>query len=148
MDKQPVVTRQGEGKLLNILGTQTKFLCTGEKTDKAWSLMEVVLPKHSGPPPHEHPWDEAYYVVEGQVRFVVDGREELIKAGDFLYAPGGMVHSFEGQSEHPARMLVFDAPAHAESFFRAVDAQVREMPRDLGKMLEIGDLHQVRFARP
>jgi hypothetical protein len=45
-------------------------------------------------------------------------------------------------------MLVFDAPAHAESFFRDVHEQVREMPRDLGTMLEIGTRHQVEFARP
>lgn len=43
-------------------------------------------------------------------------------------------------------MLVFDAPAHVESFLRDVHDQVREMPRDLGAMLEIGKRHQVEFA--
>jgi quercetin dioxygenase-like cupin family protein len=107
----------------------------------------VTLPKHAGPPSHDHPWDEAYYVIEGEVRFGMDGREVLAKAGDFLYAPGGTLHSFQGASDRPARVLIFDAPAHAESFFRDVDREVKEMPRDLAKVPEIGQRHQIRFVR-
>jgi quercetin dioxygenase-like cupin family protein len=148
MQKQPVFTRPGDGTQLNILGTVTRFLCTGAQTGKAWSLMEVTVPQGAGAPPHKHAWDEAYYVIEGEIGFVVDGRPQLVAAGDFLYAPGGTVHAFEGRSAQPARVLIFDAPAHAESFFRDVDAQVGEMPRDLGKMLAIGERHQVEFALP
>ena len=148
MSLQAVVTRAGEGIPLNILGTTTRFLCTGDQTGKAWSLMEAAVPQGSGAPPHRHAWGEAYYVLEGEIRFMVDGERYLIKAGEFLFAPAGSLHAFEGCSREPARMLVFDAPAHAESFFRDVHEQVREMPRELGTMLEIGTRHQVEFARP
>ena len=37
--------------------------------------MEVTLPQDRGPPPHPHAWDEAYFVLEGDVRFTVDGQE-------------------------------------------------------------------------
>jgi quercetin dioxygenase-like cupin family protein len=148
MSKQAVVVRQGEGEVLNVLGAQLKFLCAGDKTGKAWSLMEVTLPKRSGPPPHSHPWDEAYYVMEGEVRFVLAGQEQLVKAGDFVYAPGGTVHGFHGDSESPARVLIFDAPAHSEAFFRDLDKEVREMPRDIEKVPQIGNRHQVEFVRP
>lgn len=147
MSKQKVVMKQGEGVPLHVMGAKVRFLCEAEKTDHAWSLMEVTLPPRSGPPPHHHAWDEAYYVVEGEVRFIVDGREQLVKSGDFLYAPGGTVHGFQGASEKPARMLIFDAPAHAEAFFKDVDREVKEMPRDLPKALQIGDRHQIHFVR-
>ena len=147
MDKQAVVMRRGEGEALSVLGTAVRFLCPSEKTGRRWSMMEVTLPKHAGPPSHDHPWDEAYYVVDGEVRFGMDGREVLASAGDFLYAPGGTLHSFQGASEKPARVLIFDAPAHAESFFRDVDREVKEMPRDLAKVPQIGQRHQIRFVR-
>jgi len=148
MSKESVVVRHGEAEELRVMGAAVKFLCAADKTDNAWSLMEVELPERAGPPPHEHPWDEAYYVVEGEVRFVLGGREQLVKAGDFLYAPGGTVHGFQGASARPARMIIFDAPAHAESFFRDVDREVKEMPRDLGKVLDIGKRHQINFRAP
>lgn len=148
MSLQAVITRAGEGIPLDILGTRTRFLCTGEQTGRAWSLMEASIPQGAGAPPHRHAWGEAYYVLAGEVRFMVDGASYLIKAGEFLFAPGGSLHAFEGCSIEPARMLVFDAPAHAEAFFHDVHEQVREMPRDIGTMLEIGKRHQVEFAQP
>jgi hypothetical protein len=45
-------------------------------------------------------------------------------------------------------MLIFDAPAHSEAFFKAVDREVTELPRDMSKLPEIGDRHGLRFAAP
>ena len=59
MGKQLVIMREREGESLTVMGAGVKFLCTGDKTDGAWSLMEVALPRDAGPPPHFHPWDEA-----------------------------------------------------------------------------------------
>jgi quercetin dioxygenase-like cupin family protein len=146
--KQPIVVTAGRAETLNVMGGQVSLLCRGEATDRAWCLMEAVLPKDQGPPPHEHPWDECYYVVEGRVRFSLDGCEHLLGAGDFAYAPAGTPHGFSGDSEHAAHMLIFDAPAHAEGFFREVEREVKEMPRDLAKVPEIGERHQIHFLRP
>jgi quercetin dioxygenase-like cupin family protein len=148
MKKQSAVVPRGSVETLPVLGCPVSFLCRGEQTGGAWSLMETVLPKGGGPPPHHHPWDECYYVVEGRVRFQLDGREHLLGPGDFVYAPGGTLHAFAGDSEGPARLLVFDAPAHTEGFFRDVYREVKEVPGDLHKMPEIGDRHGLHFVRP
>jgi quercetin dioxygenase-like cupin family protein len=148
MAKQTVVTKQGQAETLSVMGAAVRFLCGADQTERAWSLMEVELPLRAGPPPHDHPWDEAYYVVAGEVRFQLDGREQLFTAGDFIYAPGGTVHGFQGASEQPARVIIFDAPAHAESFFRDVDREVKQLPGDLAKVPAIGERHHIRFRAP
>ena len=147
MNKQMSVVKQGEGEALQVTGATLRFLCTAKQTDHAWSLMEVALPKDSGPPPHHHPWDEAYYVVEGEVRFSLAGKEQLVRSGEFVYAPGGTVHGFQGLSEKPARMIIFDAPAHAEAFFKEVDREVKNYPADMAKMPIIGARHDIQFVR-
>jgi hypothetical protein len=43
-------------------------------------------------------------------------------------------------------MLIFDAPAHAEAFFRELHREVSEAPRDLPKLPAIGARHGVLFA--
>lgn len=144
MGRQLVIVRQGEGESLSVMGAGVKFLCPADRTDRSWSLMEVALPREAGPPPHVHAWDEAYYVVDGQVRFTLEGRDQVVGAGDFIYAPGGTVHGFQGCSEQPARVLIFDAPAHAESFFREVDREVRG-PADMPKVPQIGSRHGIQF---
>lgn len=148
MSKQTSVVKQGEGERLSVMGAAVRFLCGAQQTERAWSLMEVELPERAGPPPHDHPWDEAYYVVAGEVRFQLDGREQFFRAGDFIYAPGGTLHGFQGASSEPARLLIFDAPAHAESFFRDAEREIREMPRDLAKVPALGQRHQINFRAP
>ncbi len=146
MDKHAVALRRGEGETLSVLGAEVRFLCEAARTNRRFSIMEAVLPKDQGPPPHDHPWDEAYFVIEGQVRFLLGEEEEQVfEGGDFIYAPGGTLHSFKGASDRPARVLVFDAPAAAEQFFRDVDREVKTYPADLARVPEIGLRHQLRF---
>ncbi len=147
-DKQSSYVRAQDGERLSVIGTAVRFLCTGSNTGGGFSLLEVELPEGSGAPPHHHPWDECYYLLSGELEFLLDGQTRSVKGGDFLYAPGGTVHAFTGTSTKPARMLVFDAPAHSEGFFRDLDAEVRVLPDDLDKVPEIGRRHQLQFLQP
>ena len=147
MSQQPIVVRSGESEVLPVTGAEVRLLCEGEKTGQAWSLSECTAPENSGPPPHNHPWDEAYYVLEGEVRFTLGDEQTIARRGDFVYVPGGTVHAFQGASAKPARILFFDAPAHASSFFREVAKEVKDFPRDAHKMGEIGQRHGIHFIR-
>jgi len=146
MEKEAVVVKQGEAEALSVMGVEVRFLCDPTRTDKAWSLMEAVVPKDAGPPPHEHAWDEAYYVIDGEVRFTIGERSVTAKPGDFIYAPGGTLHGFQGASKRPARILVFDSPAHTDAFFREVAREVKELPRELAKVPAIAERHNIHFA--
>jgi quercetin dioxygenase-like cupin family protein len=140
------VVNSREVTALHVLGTEVRFLCEAQETRNAWSLMEVTLPLGAGPPPHSHVWDEGYYVTAGEVEFAVGEHRFTASAGDFVYTPGGMVHSFRGASETVARVLIFDAPAHAGAFFKRVDREVRELPRDLPKVFAIGRETGIEFV--
>ena len=145
--KQSVVVRNGEGEKLSVTGAEVRLLVEGGKTGNAWSVAECEAPVNSGPPPHQHPWDEAYYVLEGEVCFTVNGKEVIARRGDFVYVPGDTVHAFRGASKETARILFFDAPAHSGEFFREVDREVKDFPRDAHKMGEIGARHGIHFIR-
>jgi quercetin dioxygenase-like cupin family protein len=147
MSKEAIVVRSNEGQTLNVTGGGVRFLCTSDQTDHAWSMMAATLPTGSGPPPHDHPWDEAYYCVAGEVRFSLAGESVTVRPGDFVYAPAGTLHGFQGISESPAQLLIFDAPAHTEGFFKEVDREVKG-PADFAKMPVIGRRHGIRFAVP
>ena len=148
MTKEAISVKRGEGEAMTVLGAGVRFLLPADKTDHSFSLMEVELPKDQGPPPHEHPWDEAYYIIEGDVWFLVEDQAQIYSTGDFVYAPGGTVHSFRGAGDKPARVLVFDAPATAEGFFRDAAREIVAIPEDFVKVPEIGARHGMRFLPP
>jgi quercetin dioxygenase-like cupin family protein len=137
--------RAGERDPLNVLGMPLRFLCDSRETGGAWSLFEEEIPLGMGPPPHRHNWDEAYYVLEGEVDFEIDGERLTIKAGDFARLPANTIHGFSGASAAGARVLIFAAPGHSSEFFEEVNNQVRSLPDDLKKVPEIGLRHGIEM---
>lgn len=142
------IVRAGDREPLSVLGMPLRFLCDSRETGGAWSLFEEEVPAGLGPPPHRHDWDEAYYILEGDVDFQIDGKPVKISAGDFAYLPANTVHAFKGGSETPARVLIFAAPAHASDFFEEVNSEVRHLPQDLAKVPGIGRRHGIEFIPP
>ena len=139
------IVKAGERKPLNVLGMPLTMLCEARETGGAWSLFEEEVPLGMGPPPHRHDWDEAYYILEGEVEFTIDGRSVLSSRGDFNYLPRGTVHGFKGASERPASVLIFAAPAHGSEFFHELNEEVRRIPDDVAKIPEIGQRHGIEF---
>jgi quercetin dioxygenase-like cupin family protein len=139
------IVRAGEREPLNILGMPLRMLCESRETGGAWSLFDEEVPTGMGPPAHRHDWDEAYYILDGEIDFEFDGESVRSRAGDFNYLPRGTVHGFKGASTAPARVLIFAAPAHASEFFQELSSEIRTLPDDLAKIPEIGDRHGVHF---
>ena len=92
--------KAGERPPLNVLGMPLTMLCEARETGGAWSLFEEEVPLGMGPPAHRHDWDEAYYILDGEIDFEIDGRiRQGRTAGDFNYLPRNTVHGFKGASE-------------------------------------------------
>ncbi|MGJ8623530.1 MAG: cupin domain-containing protein [Yoonia sp.] len=59
---------------------------------------------------HDHPLEEAYYMLEGEVEFVADGQSYTVGAGDVMWAGVGCVHAFYNTSGKTVRWLETQAP--------------------------------------
>lgn len=139
------IVRRGDRPAINVLGMPLRMLCEAGDTGGAWSLFEEEVPEGLGPPPHRHDWDEAYYVLSGDIAFDIDGETIVSSAGDFNYLPRNTVHGFKGASSTPARVLIFAAPAHGSEFFRELSGEVRNLPEDGAKIPAIGKRHGIHF---
>jgi len=61
----------------------------------------------SGPDPMRHPGEELIYLLEGALRFTVDGEAIQLAPGDSIHFRTDRPHSWENPSERPARALWF-----------------------------------------
>lgn len=139
------IVKAGDRAPLNVLGMPLRMLCEAKETGGAWSLFEEEVSFGMGPPAHRHDWDEAYYILKGEVDFEIDGEPVRSVAGDFNYLPRNTVHGFKGASAEPARVLIFAAPAHGSEFFRELNEEVRSLPEDGPKIPVIGARHGIHF---
>jgi len=68
---------------------------------------------------HDHTYEEAYFIVSGEVEATLDGQRYLAKAGDVLWTGVGCVHAFANVSNGPVRWLeTFSPQPPAENVFR------------------------------
>ena len=75
------------------------LLADGKQTGGAFSLLEQLCPKNSGPPPHTHTQIENFYVIDGEITFLIGEQTVVGRTGSFVTVPGGTVHSFRVDSE-------------------------------------------------
>jgi len=141
--KQPFVVKRGEGETIKALGSEITFLF---REPGAWSLTHVSAPRDVGAPPHDHDFDESYYVLSGSLWLMVAGKEVVLGAGEFIHIPGGTVHGFKGTSDAPTQILILQSPGDAEEFFRACAREIKKIPADLARMPKLAAQHGIRVA--
>jgi quercetin dioxygenase-like cupin family protein len=109
----------GEGATIEgPAGGPLTFKARGEQTNGALIAFENVIAPGDGPPLHRHAReDEAWYILEGRLRFRLDEELLVAPAGSFVYVPRGTPHCFQNDGNSPARILVLFTPAGMERFF-------------------------------
>jgi mannose-6-phosphate isomerase-like protein (cupin superfamily) len=143
----------------HLLGNLLRFVIRTHETGGAYSLTETLVAPGAGAPPNRHPADaEAFYVIDGQFEFVVEGRTISATAGDCVRVPDGAVHAFRNAGASPARLLIINSPGrdHEAFFSEAGDPLprgTRELPPpsgapDIPRLLEIGRRHGLEFILP
>ena len=59
---------------------------------------------------HDHPFEETYLILEGEVDASFDGERVRLAAGDVAWAGVGCVHGFANPADRPVRWLETQAP--------------------------------------
>ncbi len=97
-------------------------------TGGALGLVETDLYRGFGPPLHVHRLeDEAFYVIEGEVRFRLAEEEFVGGPGTWVWGPRGVPHTFKVESE-AARALILVTPGGFEAMFEVGGVPVSESP--------------------
>jgi quercetin dioxygenase-like cupin family protein len=59
---------------------------------------------------HDHPFEEAYVFLEGEIEGELDGQHYTLRAGDIVFAGVGSVHGFYNTSPGRVRWIETQAP--------------------------------------
>jgi quercetin dioxygenase-like cupin family protein len=89
------------------------------------SIVEVRLPpRWDGPPLHHHDFDEAFYVLDGELTFLVGDELHTARPGTATFAPRGVHHTLANCADAPARYLLVSTPGGFERMFKRLRARV------------------------
>jgi quercetin dioxygenase-like cupin family protein len=108
----------GTGRAYWGPGDHYTFLVTGAESGGAYFAMEALVPPGGGPPPHIHTReDETFYVLKGNVEFLLGEQRVVAGPGDFVNVPRGTVHRFQNTGTETARIILTFTPAGIEHWF-------------------------------
>jgi quercetin dioxygenase-like cupin family protein len=118
---RPVHVGPDGGDTVFLVGDTYTTLLSGAQTDGTFTLLEALVPAHTGPPPHiHHAEDETFILLEGVVEFRVADALHEARAGSVIFVPRGTPHHFSNVGDAPARMLFMYSPAGMEAMFAEI----------------------------
>lgn len=92
---------------------------TNYKTTGNYDLAIGETPAHTqGPPPHFHnEFSETFLITEGEMEFMVNGEDRIVKAGELVDLPPKTVHTFTNNSELICKWVNIHSPKGFRDFF-------------------------------
>jgi quercetin dioxygenase-like cupin family protein len=111
--------------LLVYTGITVKMMADTDLGAQLSTMFMVQYDPRGGPGFHDHPLEETYLILDGEVEAWFDGQEYLLEAGDVAFAGVGAVHAFNNATQTTVRWLETQAPGpparHSYRFARDWD---------------------------
>jgi mannose-6-phosphate isomerase-like protein (cupin superfamily) len=107
MDPRAVVIPPGHGHRVG----NVEFLARTVDTPRfTFGIIEIAAGRELESHVHADE-DDAFYILEGEMTFVVGDEEVAAPPGTFVLVPPGVEHGFRNDEDRPVRMLNIHAPA-------------------------------------
>lgn len=108
------------GEVLWFLNSLVVIRVSSAQGSDGTCVMEHHLPYADSPPLHVHrDEDEIFHILEGVVRFRVNGEDRLAVAGETVLASKGLPHTYRVESLTGARCLTITQGSGFETMVRA-----------------------------
>lgn len=144
--QKPKIVKNSEGKILNVMGDHQNIKLTGKDTNGQYTLIEQHNEPGVGIPPHIHEnEDEVFQVLEGQVEMSIGDKITTLNAGDLIFCPKGIPHSWKVVGEEKAKAMLSIFPSGLEAMFEEL-SQLPDGPPDLKKLGQICGKYKLRFV--
>ena len=131
----PRITLPNQGRSITIGKSTYTFKVTGEDTYGKFGLFELRMQGGYGIKPHtHHELLEMFYVVDGDVSFLVGSEQKTLPRGSIATIPRNEKHAFANPSSSDAIFISYFAPLQNAS---AILRNWPHWPSRLGKWTPI-----------
>lgn len=76
-------------------------------------------PDIPGPPPHHHEkYHESFFIMEGEMDFIINGEQKKISQGETVDIPPGTLHTFKNSGNKICKWVNIHSPKGFSEFFK------------------------------
>ena len=144
---------------IEILGIELEWKLRRNDTVNHYCVLAATMPPGVGVPLHQHPQQEAFFILEGRAQFAVENGAPLawkeVNPGDMVNIPPDAIHGFRNESDREVKLLL-TCEAELGKFFEEAStplaanqtARPNVSPEEIQRVLEIARKHGQRFPAP
>jgi quercetin dioxygenase-like cupin family protein len=152
---QPILSNRKKENSYWYMGHLISLLLTTKETNGDFALLQAIERRGFEPPPHIHTKeDESFIILKGEVEYTVDNQKFTAMAGDVMFLPKNIQHSFKIQTETLETMILL-SPGGFENYFVEMSepAGALELPPvpkgrpDIEKLIATASRYGIKFPK-
>ena len=129
---------------IQVLSDQLRLLMRSSDSPFQMSAMVVDVPPGGFVPPHTHAKEEeGYFVLDGELTLTIGDQSRALGPGDFGHVAPRTMHGYANAGTAPVRFLAWTVGGPIDRFFSEMSEQVRVMPDDAPRMMELMERYGV-----
>ena len=136
------ITTVDSSDKLFVLGETLRPLLTNAM-GSSLEIFDTSGPADAGPPPHDHPWEEVYVVLDGELEVTIEGESHVLEPGSVAHVPAGETHRYRNLKQ--AHFLTIVTKGKAAQFFTRVSSEVEMSPPDIAGVVRVAAHHDIDF---
>ncbi|MDB5203312.1 MAG: cupin protein [Ferruginibacter sp.] len=150
---QPLLSSRSIQNSYWYIGHLMSLLTVSKQTGGEYALLRATERRGLEPPPHIHTReDETFIILEGEVEYTVADQTFRAKAGDSMFLPKNIPHSFKILSEK-LETLILLTPGGLEDYFVEMSEPAKAVtlppmpagPPDIAKLIARASKYGVLF---
>jgi mannose-6-phosphate isomerase-like protein (cupin superfamily) len=117
--REAVVLPPGGGRTLASGAEEAQVLTQVDEAATTFGVVHCVVAPGAGPPPHVHGngLHEVWYLIEGELEFLLGNETAAAGPGTFVHVPPDIVHGYANRGQVPARFVGIISPAWGLKMF-------------------------------
>jgi quercetin dioxygenase-like cupin family protein len=100
-------------------GVSAKLLADGQNM----TVLYTTWAGYAKAPEHKHMHEQMGLCLQGEIVFVINGEEIVVKTGEFYHIPGNVPHAERNDRSEPAVLVDFFSPQREDLLRRSFDAK-------------------------
>jgi quercetin dioxygenase-like cupin family protein len=149
----PLLASRNKENSYWYIGHFMSLQLTSEQTGGRYALLRFTERRGLEPPPHTHTnEDETFLLLEGEAIYTVGNKTYHAKAGDIMFLPKNIQHSFKIQTEKLETLMLL-TPGGFENYFIEMSEPAAELglpplpsgPPDVPKIIATASKYGIKF---
>ncbi len=142
-EQRGVVVTAGQGRQQRFGSNQQTVKIGPELGSQQLGIFESILPPGAGAFVHlHHQFEEAFYVLEGEMEYRLGESRVRARQGDWVFVPAGVVHGFKSIGPGNAHLIVITSPAAA---MEMIEELTKVRPEEIGQVMAKHDSEFIEF---